>query len=81
VYLTVKSSSSAGGAAGGAWQLPRAVLQPEEFLGPAAERACSLVANDMPRLWHFKRQPIGHLWRAYDQATIDAKGGGVFGRS
>lgn len=36
------------------------------MLGVAAERAITEATNRIPRLFYFRRQPIGHLFRPYD---------------
>lgn len=40
------------------------------MLGAAAERAVNLHASQMPRLFYFRKQPIGHLWRVVPSFVI-----------
>ena len=62
LYLTLKTGSS--------WGFPEVPLREAEMLGPAAERAVGEALRPLPlRLFHFGKQPIGHLWRPFDAET------------
>jgi large subunit ribosomal protein L46 len=66
VYFMVKNKSTSS------WEFPQAELKQEEFLGIAAQRAIAETATNMPRLFHFKRQPIGYICQAND--SLKSKG-------
>ena len=44
------------------------------MLGVAAERAVAAAVEECPRLFHFRKQPIGHVYRAYSNAQRKATG-------
>jgi hypothetical protein len=48
------------------WEFPQTVLQDNEFLGNAAIRCINDSALNMPRLFHFKRQPIGYMYQPFN---------------
>jgi len=37
-------------------------LKDGEMLGQAAERAAAESATKLPRLFFFRKQPLGHMW-------------------
>ena len=53
------------------WDFPQATLQTSEMLGVAAERAVTEATSRVPRLFYFRKQPIGHMWSAYNDAEKD----------
>lgn len=64
LYLALKREGASG------YSLPEAALDDGERLGQASERAVALATRACPRLFHFKRQPLGFFPRALptDQA-------------
>jgi len=44
------------------------------MLGVASERAVESAVENVPRLFHFRKQPVGHIWQPYDDAERAATG-------
>mmetsp|Transcript_65856 Transcript_65856/g.148593 ORF Transcript_65856/g.148593 Transcript_65856/m.148593 type:complete len:330 (+) Transcript_65856:50-1039(+) len=69
LFLVLKSKE------GGDWKLPMAVQRPGEMLGAASVRAVAEALDTSNsscaplRLFHFKRQPMGHLFEEYGGET------------
>lgn len=82
LYLCLEHPGGGGGGTGtglSGMGLPEVALNEGEMLGMAAERAIEACVADLPALFHFRRQPFGHVVTAFDESSAEATEHGLYG--